>query len=421
MSERMSPKEDKGVGTGAVGGTPGRIVSMDQFRGYTVAGMFVVNFVGGLAAIDANFKHNNTWFSYADSIMPSFMFAAGFSYRLTWLRNLPRVGVGAASWRVIRRGLGLVLVSVMLFGFNQKFEAWSEVTAEGVLGFLARLIKANLWETLAIIGMTQILILPVVGASRWVRVGAIAGFAVLHILLSHWFNFRFVYGQPNVFDGLWGAEGTRCWDGGMFGLLTWAIPMLVGTLAYDSVAGAEPGRAAVKLLVWGAVLMAGSYGLSTLSRLQDFVVVEEGATRGEVAESPVWPPFEVLGSRPMAELVPEPPFVAPPSSRPHNYWMMTKRIVSVPFAGFAAGFALAAYAVFVLLCDVGSMRVGVFRTFGQNALAAYVIHHAVEQSVRNLVPSDSPLWWCLAGLAFFFMITYWFVRYLENRAIFLRL
>ena len=25
-----------------------RIVSMDQFRGYTVAGMFLVNFVGGL-------------------------------------------------------------------------------------------------------------------------------------------------------------------------------------------------------------------------------------------------------------------------------------------------------------------------------------------------------------------------------------
>src|SRR5207244_1798369 len=57
----------------------GRINSMDQFRGYTVAGMFVVNFVGDLAAIPAVLKHNDTWFSYADSIMPSFLFAAGFT------------------------------------------------------------------------------------------------------------------------------------------------------------------------------------------------------------------------------------------------------------------------------------------------------------------------------------------------------
>ena len=36
-----------------------RISSMDQFRGYTVAGMFVVNFVGGLAAFPEVLKHHN--------------------------------------------------------------------------------------------------------------------------------------------------------------------------------------------------------------------------------------------------------------------------------------------------------------------------------------------------------------------------
>ena len=58
---------------------------MDQFRGYTVAGMFLVNFVGGLKAFPEVLKHHNghPYFSYADTIMPSFLFAAGFSYRLT--------------------------------------------------------------------------------------------------------------------------------------------------------------------------------------------------------------------------------------------------------------------------------------------------------------------------------------------------
>src|SRR3954468_8010707 len=94
---------------------PGRIDSMDQFRGYTVAGMFVVNFLGGMGAVHSVLKHNNTYFSYADSIMPSFLFACGFSYRLSMLRRLPRVGP-AGTWRhAIVRGLALVLVSLMMF------------------------------------------------------------------------------------------------------------------------------------------------------------------------------------------------------------------------------------------------------------------------------------------------------------------
>jgi hypothetical protein len=40
----------------------------DQFRGYTVLGMFFVDFVGGLAVIPAVFKHHNTYCSYADTI-----------------------------------------------------------------------------------------------------------------------------------------------------------------------------------------------------------------------------------------------------------------------------------------------------------------------------------------------------------------
>ena len=36
-------------------------------------------------------KHNNTYFSYADSIMPSFLFACGFSYRLTTPAQAPAV------------------------------------------------------------------------------------------------------------------------------------------------------------------------------------------------------------------------------------------------------------------------------------------------------------------------------------------
>ena len=69
-----------------------RIVSLDQFRGYTVVGMLLVNFLGGYQAVPAVFKHHNTYCSYADTIMPQFFFAVGFAYRLTFLRRLGNGG-----------------------------------------------------------------------------------------------------------------------------------------------------------------------------------------------------------------------------------------------------------------------------------------------------------------------------------------
>ncbi len=100
---------------------------------------------------------------------------------------------------------------------------------------------------------------------------------------------------------------------------------------------------------------------------------------------------------------------------------MHKKIVSWPFFFFSTGFAAALYGLFVVACDQFGMAVGVFRTFGQNSLAAYVLHHMVEVSVLTLVPKDARLWWCMVGLATFTLITYTFVRFLEKQRIFIKL
>jgi hypothetical protein len=79
------------------------------------------------------------------------------------------------------------------------------------------------------------------------------------------------------------------------------------------------------------------------------------------------------------------------------------------------------YALFILISDVGGVRVGVLRTLGSNALAAYIIHGMVAGLIKPYCPLDAPLWFVLSAFGVYFLINYLFLRYLEKRAIYLRL
>lgn len=392
-----------------------RIVSLDQFRGYTVAGMFLVNFLGGYAACPVILKHRHDYCSYADTIMPQFLFAVGFAFRLTFERRVQREGAGAAYRKTIRRCLGLVLLSMVVYAPSAVARSWEQLQQMSLVDILGPCLKRSWFQTLMHIAVTSLWILPVIRASASVRILYALGSAMAHVALSAWFNFEWVNSNPNGIDG------------GPLGFLTWTIPAIAGTLACD-ILTRPAGQARILPLVFhGVWLMALAWILSCGTRLYDVPqVVANTALTAELpklASDPVIPRPERWQGRTPESLIAEPPFVPPPppSQRQWNYWMMSQRGGTLTYLTFTAGFSLLVCALFYVACDRWGWRLGVFQTLGTNALAGYVLHDMTDGAVSAFVPANSPAWYMWIGFAAFFGITWLFLRTLEKNNIFLRL
>jgi predicted acyltransferase len=356
-------------------GSRSRIVSLDQFRGYTVAGMLLVNFLGGYRVVPAILKHHNTYCSYADTIMPQFFFAVGFAYRLTFLRRLKTEGLWTASWAVLKRCAGLILLGFVIYHIDGKVSSWNELLHLSWGELVSRAFRRELFQTLVHIAVTSVWVLPVIAAGTVPRLVFLVASAGLHLWLSTRFYHDWAWAPPRVIDG------------GPLGFLTWTIPLLVGSLAYDAMAGADGRKVLIgKLVIWSCILMAAGYAISCAG--------------GRWAS---------------------PPFVPPPEGQPVDVWTMSQRTGTVSYLTFASGFSLAVYALFVLASDYGGFRSAIFRTYGQNALAAYILHPMVAEAVKPYIPNDAPLWYVAAGFGLYFAICTLFIRYLEEHKIFLRL
>jgi predicted acyltransferase len=565
-----------------------RIISLDQFRGYTVAGMCLVNFLAPFAAIPPLLKHNESWFSYADSIMPSFFFVVGFSFRLTYLRRRASITRLQTAKAYLRRSLVLFVLSFVIYGFTTDWSRWTDngpmppefdpgralplstKSMEPIVGRarlsatdqnpqailqraerigalldeaepqdpaarveygaarmaasvarleqdpylkpaiervkawqalrhsgrllvrwrieVGRLFKAEIWETLAMIAAAQLLVLPWIGCGPLLRVAVLIGYGLSHLALCAWFNWDFVYGINHNWMSRWWMTGDcRSWDGGVFGPLCWAVAILAGTLAYDLTAGV-PSRAASarRLFAFGAAFALLGYSISCLTRLYDLNGPElaefreahwrQQAEQGwcdalighnerllktreptapdgieleariavlrdqraaypdlDLAPNPFVPAWSDGRNRSFTDWLTEPPFVAPPHDEPQsasgsaiehrlwNYWMLGKRVPTLSFMLLATGFASILYSLFIIACDIFGLKLGVFRTFGTNALVAYFVHGMLTLALWPFVPKNVGIAGALTAFAVFFTGTYLLVRQLEKRGIYIKL
>jgi len=368
-----------------------RIPSLDQFRGYTVLGMFLVNFVGSFAAIKAVLpvlSHHHTYFSYADSIMPQFFFAVGFAYRLTFLRRAETKGSRTAYAHAVQRNFALLLVASVVYSVGSRWEQWADATQLDVV--LLRWAKQDLFQTLGHIAVTSLWVLPVIASRPVVRIAFAVGSGLLHLALSYAFNYRWANTPPNGVDG------------GPLGFLTWTIPLIAGSLAYDAwVADGSRARVARRLLAWGVAIMALGYGLTCLHLAPS----DRDEWQFRMTVSPAAPPFVFVPEKPPTD----------------NLFTISQRSGSLTYLVFGAGFSLAIYAIFVWACDIGSLRIGILRTFGTNALLGYIIHGMVNDAVKPFAPRDAPLGYVFAAFGVSLSICYLFLRYLEKHRLFLKM
>lgn len=201
---------------------PSRIASLDQYRGYAILGMLLVNHLGHFNCMPEQLRHHANYMSYADTIAPLFMFVVGMGFRLSLQRRIAQDGARRAYVSALKRYFALICVGIVLYDpAPEEWRYW--------------------WDALVDIGFGGMLSLPFIMRGQAVRAIAGAGYWVLYQAIFLFTNY-----------GAWTME--RSIDGGPLGPLSWAPILLFGTIAYDLVATRDRRTILNGCLAWGFAL-----------------------------------------------------------------------------------------------------------------------------------------------------------------------
>src|SRR5438105_10588674 len=115
--------------------SPERLLSLDVFRGLTIAGMLLVNDPGTWSAIYPPLEHAE-WSGWTptDLVFPFFLFIVGVTTHLSLRKRQPNEMVP----KIIRRGLMIFLTGLLLNWFP--FFWWGKVAGNADPTFWARVV-----------------------------------------------------------------------------------------------------------------------------------------------------------------------------------------------------------------------------------------------------------------------------------------
>ncbi|MFM7128203.1 MAG: hypothetical protein ACKO0V_02460, partial [bacterium] len=265
--------------------------------------------------------------------------------------------------------------------------------------------ERNFFQTLTIIAVTSLWVLPVIGSSARARIYWMFFSVVL------WLGFALVPAPWSGKTYVDFALSRPVIDGGPLAFLTWCVPLLVGSLACDWMTQAKGSS---KIWLTAILLMAGGYGISCIGgkTLPALPFVPPPASPSEMSAGEM---ASRIFSRTVAEEQRD--FL-----KYHvNAWSMSQRVSGPSYLVFSAGFGLIVFQLFRVVCDQLGYRSAVFNTLGINALAGYILHPMVASKIKPFIPRDAPLGFVLIAFAWYFVITWAILRHLEKTRTIIRI
>lgn len=184
--------------------TAERSEPIDQFRGFSIILMVVINYLSGIESIPDWLKHvPDIGMNFPDLGTPVFIFAIGLTYGLSYRRRCQKDGLSDTLGHFLRRYLSFIGLGAII------------TAGQSALGIKAELLD---WGVLQAIGVAGLLTLGVISTPTWTRLGIGLGLLVLYQVLLDRFWLDLVLGSQH---------------GGLPGTLSWTAILILSTVCGD--------------------------------------------------------------------------------------------------------------------------------------------------------------------------------------------
>jgi predicted acyltransferase len=138
-----------------------RLPALDQFRGFAILGMVIVNYLARIQIVPSWLKHApDAGLTVADLVAPFFIFAIGLTYRASFERRVEKAGLRTALLHALQRNLVLIGIGAILSASESMLgidnhSSWGVLQAIGVAGIINLLfIRLPLpWTALVGLGL----------------------------------------------------------------------------------------------------------------------------------------------------------------------------------------------------------------------------------------------------------------------------
>ena len=203
----------------------GRIKAIDQYRGFVIICMVIINFSSGVESFPARLKHApDVGLNFADLGAPMFIFAIGLTFGFSFHRRAKRDGVSSAYGHFVRRYLAFLGMGAIVSA------------GETSLGLNTRDVD---WGVLQAIGSAGLLTLTVILLPAVARLGIGLGLLALYQIL---------------FDRYWLVLVMNSPHGGLPGALSWGAMLILATVFGDLFHNEDRRKA----LPWVALLFVAA-------------------------------------------------------------------------------------------------------------------------------------------------------------------